>query len=1021
MNTPTIDNRSREDVIKYIAEVAAHYTPEWRFDPDNPDAGSALALIYAAMFEETINRFNRIPYKNFLHFLKVLNVSLLPAEPSSGYVTLKVTEGYGEGTYLEKGVKLLAEGLSDERIMFETQSDIFVAPVHIACIYGSDGKSDVISCLYEKNGEECSQMHFFDSSAYPNCQSHVLYLSHQNVLYVGENSEITLSIQNTREDKVMQEYAAHLTGPQARWFYREGDLWRLFSAVQNQGGQIKLHRSCKGGQPEEPLTDDENKVLELSAQDGTEETVWMKCDFHNGAVLSNLQSDCILLSAKATGTIPDKVFANDMEQDLTEFFPFGEQFTILNDFYLCSDEVLSKKGAKITLELDSYYESLEQVAVETQDEDYQWKLIMRKAVVKKPDAVFTTADVVVWEYWNGMGWARLFMNYGYEHIFDAMDMGDKTRMIHFICPADIEKTVVNAHYGYMIRGRLIKVKNAYHPHGIYVAPCIYGVRFNYIYDGQGVLPEKVLTMNNMEWCDSTDKVRMNQDVVLLSGMDFGHNIVYIGLNKQPVGSPIKIHFHLSRHYSGGKPILKWEFYSGTRRDGGWTELKIIDNTDNLTKSGLVTFTGTTDFRANRLFNKELYWIRIVEENGSFEKRKGAILPPVLDSVRINTVDVIQNETMEQETFTLEPQTPNQICTLTAGNVSSVEVWVDELSALSDSELLKLRDDPETLTETLKEETGNMTGFLIQWTEVPDFLLSDCWDRHYSIDRHTGIVKFGDGIFGKIPPGTGENENVLIRYCTIKGEAGNVGPDRIKTLNATSGFISEIFNGEAVLGGCDRETIEEVLQRGTQILRHRDRAVTEKDFEALAFQASRNVLKARCLSNKNRKGRFQAGKVTVVILHREAGNQEQFEKEQELVMDYLAERVSGAVWKSGALSVVGPKFIELSLKVTVSVRDDHDAIAVRRDIISILRKYLDPVKGNFDGNGWEIGVLPDKMEMYSFIKNVRKVRSIDNIFVHARTLEETGYRELDFETFERLPLMMPISGNHEVVVQFSDDE
>ena len=38
-----LDNRSREDVLNQMKELAVSYTPEWLFDTDKPDIGSCIA------------------------------------------------------------------------------------------------------------------------------------------------------------------------------------------------------------------------------------------------------------------------------------------------------------------------------------------------------------------------------------------------------------------------------------------------------------------------------------------------------------------------------------------------------------------------------------------------------------------------------------------------------------------------------------------------------------------------------------------------------------------------------------------------------------------------------------------------------------------------------------------------------------------------------------------------------------------------------------------------------------------
>ena len=53
-----------KELLEQMKRLAAAYTPEWRMDTERPDVGTALAMIYADMFEGTVRRFNRLPEKN---------------------------------------------------------------------------------------------------------------------------------------------------------------------------------------------------------------------------------------------------------------------------------------------------------------------------------------------------------------------------------------------------------------------------------------------------------------------------------------------------------------------------------------------------------------------------------------------------------------------------------------------------------------------------------------------------------------------------------------------------------------------------------------------------------------------------------------------------------------------------------------------------------------------------------------------------------------------------------------------
>ena len=59
----TLDSRTQKELCGRVEELAASYTPEWRFDRENPDVGSTLALIFAGQMADNIRRINQLPEK----------------------------------------------------------------------------------------------------------------------------------------------------------------------------------------------------------------------------------------------------------------------------------------------------------------------------------------------------------------------------------------------------------------------------------------------------------------------------------------------------------------------------------------------------------------------------------------------------------------------------------------------------------------------------------------------------------------------------------------------------------------------------------------------------------------------------------------------------------------------------------------------------------------------------------------------------------------------------------------------
>ena len=61
-------------------------------------------------------------------------------------------------------------------------------------------------------------------------------------------------------------------------------------------------------------------------------------------------------------------------------------------------------------------------------------------------------------------------------------------------------------------------------------------------------------------------------------------------------------------------------------------------------------------------------------------------------------------------------------------------------------------------------------------------------------------------------------------------------------------------------------------------------------------------------------------------------------------------------------VMLPQFIHMAVKAEVRVRDMNQILETRQRILKALHLFLNPMEGNFQGNGWEIGVVPNQIQI-----------------------------------------------------------
>jgi len=142
------------------------------------------------------------------------------------------------------------------------------------------------------------------------------------------------------------------------------------------------------------------------------------------------------------------------------------------------------------------------------------------------------------------------------------------------------------------------------------------------------------------------------------------------------------------------------------------------------------------------------------------------------------------------------------------------------------------------TETVEVDEGG-GGIFVEYTKVDTFLLSSSTDRHYTrraTAKDEAIIRFGDGINGKIPPaGVG---NIQATWRVGGAENGNVGADQI-TVNAEGVTgITSITNPRSATGyrakdGANTLDLERVKRDAPAELRIRGTAAKPADAARLA--------------------------------------------------------------------------------------------------------------------------------------------------------------------------------------------
>ncbi|UFJ38948.1 putative baseplate assembly protein [Brevibacillus humidisoli] len=1007
---PPLDQRGTAELVEKMKELAPYYTPEWRFSPEDPDPGTVLFLMFSELFADNIKRFNRVPLKNFVAYLNMLNVSLLPAKPARAYVSFQLSPGVQDTVMVPEGTPLFAQlPDEDDPVPFETVRPLLLTPASLTALYNVDNRFDRIAEVTSRlTAEHAGTVPLFAVEEEANRQEHSLFIGDGDLFLVRDGVVVEITWRDDPASEQEWRRCAELADPaNAQWLYRGEDDWHPFDQVTAEGHRLLLHKRQIGRIGEAVL-------------DGLESR-WIKCRLKPGRLrqLSHPPVEQILLRTaysngeQAGGMAPDLMFHNDLQLDQKEpFYPFGQQFAPYDILYLASEEAFSKPGAIVSLSFLLDAEEVKGPAAATPP--IQWKWIMRRQQVEQPEPHKIRIERVIWEYWNGQGWMRLEEAESEGELFFSQPTGQK-HTLRFVCPTDMEQTYVNAQSNYWIRARILSISNLYAPNGIYVTPVMKQVRLRYHYQ-KARPPRHVLTLNNLAYRRHAPSVHTGQSpFFLFDQQDGDHPSLYMGFDRALRQGPLSLLFDLvqPRQLPGHQPVVDWEYRRRTPEGVEWHPLKVSDDTNGFTRTGTVQFAVPSDMASDLLFGQSLYWLRAVNRDDAYGSDKPV---PGLNGMYLNTTIAVQQEDIVGEM-------PEEVPGISAAAaeyrlartpVLSEEVWVDETGHVNEEELLQLAD--WTQTQVIRDSDGQVLRAWIRWQRVDDFFHSREADRHYVIDRASGRLRFGDGRRGMSIPNAG-GDKIKVNYKTGGGGRGNVEAGHINRLDKPIPFVKGLTNPLPASGGCESEMLEQALARGPQLIKHRDRAVTAEDFEWLTRQAFHEIAKVKCLPNYNAQMERESGAVTIVILPKggKARQQMFFPELKQQVQRYLLKRAPAAMSISQRLHVIEPAYLEISVSAVLAVKSMEAIIPTEREALAKLDRFFDPYVGNVDGLGWGIGQQLHISVVYPLLNGIDTVNHVEKLSLTVHVVEEGERTEIHPERLGSMLHGVIVNGTHRVAV------
>ena len=408
MQPPKIDPRTYEEIVEQTEKLAQSYTT-WCPHPDGkPDAGRALIRIFGRMVALVSDRLNQVPDKNFLAFLNLIGTQIQPPQPARVPITFSLVEGSPADALVPANTQVAAPPASgeEEEVVFETEKDLVVPAAQLQAVFVRQPDTD---CYSDHTSPATGKLDV-DYPAFEGEQliDHCLYLACDELFTLAGSKTATLTFDSPE--------AATLQGLSIAWSYWDGVSWKELTSekkIVSNKYQVTINDLPPVGML--PINGWEAGWLQARLQQPLPQSR-----------LPNISSLSVKVDIQHNNLAPDLCFFNTEELDLSkDFYPFGEQPSFNDTFYLASQQVFSQPGATVNIRIE----------------------------LSAGLPVQANAGIKIhWEVWNGTAWEKRNKS---PVEGNPADNFTNNGTVTFTLPDKVEPHEVNGETNYWVRARIV--------------------------------------------------------------------------------------------------------------------------------------------------------------------------------------------------------------------------------------------------------------------------------------------------------------------------------------------------------------------------------------------------------------------------------------------------------------------------------------------------------------------------------------------------------------------------------------
>ncbi|WP_456434536.1 baseplate J/gp47 family protein [Thermosulfuriphilus sp.] len=504
---------------------------------------------------------------------------------------------------------------------------------------------------------------------------------------------------------------------------------------------------------------------------------------------------------------------------------------------------------------------------------------------------------------------EFFDGQGWQHLPGSWSRTEGSLSFSFTSPSEIRPSEINGHQAYWLR---LSYQGT-----LPLSPQGPGLSFN----GLAIVAEgEKLSTFEAIWAENSGNIEK-----ILENRSFftplaGEKALYFGLNCPLTGGPYQLYLDLEERPREPVPVI-WEALGPQ----GWQEILAFDETDGLSHSGLWRLNLPQATTETRCFGIQGHWLRARLPQGMEGRWKGA---------HFNAVRIKEGETFEEK--------------------HPLKGLPGEEVALSRAPLVELK-------VFVKGEP---------WLLVDDLSFFGPEDKALWASLKDGIIRFGDGQKGALPPAGDDALRVV--YRVGGGPRGNVAPQAIDQAISGIPFLLEVNNPLPTTGGAAAEDKESLIKRGPQRLRHRGRLITSRDLEE-GLEQMEEISRAKVLE--------EGGHLNIYLLPA-SEDPRPWPSPQTLkwLRGYLPPRLPLTVF---GFRLSGPEYWEVWIWAEIITEASVSGFRLTEEASQRITSFLHPVRGGYEGRGWPFGRLPFRSDFLGLLHQTEGILEVKRLKVRLR--------------------------------------